>query len=271
VRQPRRLWSSIDRASESDRRATLQSDKPPREASGKASVADGLCLVHAGKQNMGAIGKRGGQRSAASRNGLSDEVADQKLIGLGKRRLEQLVNSENEQVALRAATALYSYRAQQPPSEPASVEAGPVPAGRGVSLAKLIEIFVFDAKGALDDEFAAVILRSAAKVRDLQAAGVLSPTVVDAEHEAPAESDLDVERPETECTAIFPEADLAELDRWRAGASGVYAEDRFTPAGGRVGKRDPTARSAGDVAAADPDPDRVDASEWIRHAEGAEV
>jgi hypothetical protein len=155
---------------------------------GKASVEGGLCLVHAGKQNMAAIGSAGGRASAASRNGLTEHVADEKLRNLGKRRLEALVNSDNEQIALRAATALYSYRAQQPPRN--ALESSYDPSdpphlinGKPVSIAAVLEVAVFDAQGLLDDELATVILRSATRVRKLEAEGKLSPTFVDEEPE----------------------------------------------------------------------------------------
>jgi hypothetical protein len=119
--------------------------------------------------------------------GIDDSVADDRLRAKAKARLEQMLDSADESKRLAAARALYSYQAQKPPNEPASISDGPPPSGRGVSFAKLLAVFVFEAEGAVDQELADVILRSAKKVRELQAAGEVEPTFVDQELEAGVE------------------------------------------------------------------------------------
>jgi hypothetical protein len=105
------------------------------------------------------MGKAGGRASATSRNGLNDDVADAKLIGLGKRRLEQLVNSDNEQVALRAATALYSYRAQSPPASEAPTT--PERPGYGdTTVADIFRVLVFEAHGAFDEDMKRLVVEA---------------------------------------------------------------------------------------------------------------
>jgi hypothetical protein len=61
--------------------------------------------------DMRAAGRFGGRGRARSMLGISDELADTNLREHCRARLEMLVNSDNEQVALRAATAPFSYRA----------------------------------------------------------------------------------------------------------------------------------------------------------------
>lgn len=84
---------------------------------GKPSVEDGLCLVHAGKQNMAEIGAKGGRGRTRSMLGIDDSVADDKLRAKAKARLEEMLDSTDESKRLAAARALYSYQAQKPPNE----------------------------------------------------------------------------------------------------------------------------------------------------------
>jgi hypothetical protein len=72
--------------------------------------------------------------------GVSDVVADERLRQQGKKALEELVNSPNESVRLRAATALYSYRAAAPPPDP--VEFKPQTAGKPVVLRDLLIVAI---------------------------------------------------------------------------------------------------------------------------------
>jgi hypothetical protein len=83
--------------------------------------------------------------------------------------------SDNEQVRLRAAQSLYSYRAQAAPSEERQAHEGGAVRTDGrrvISLADLLELATDTTQGVLDDaRMQDVVLQAAEKVRELQAAG----------------------------------------------------------------------------------------------------
>ena len=125
---------------------------------------------------MRAIGAAGGRGSVRSRLGLSDDVADEGLREKARRRLEKVLDGDDEAAALRAAQSLYSYRAAQAPAnhERRGGEGGVyLASGRKVvSLADVLELCL-EAKGIYDDaRLQDVVLRAAEHVRELQAAGV---------------------------------------------------------------------------------------------------
>jgi hypothetical protein len=117
---------------------------------------------------MRELGRKGGKASVRSRLGL-DVDADVTLREKARKRLEAQLDSDNERSAQAAARALYSYGPAKPPADaepetwPQSIE------HRGVTIARILEIAVFEAQGAVDDELADVVLRSSAKVRELKA------------------------------------------------------------------------------------------------------
>jgi hypothetical protein len=125
---------------------------------------------------MRAIGAAGGRGSVRSRLGLSDEVADEGLREKARRRLEKVLDGDDEAAALRAAQSLYSYRAAQPPADHRRREGEDgvyLASGRKVvSLADVLELCL-EAKGIYDDaRLQDVVLRAAEHVRELQAGGV---------------------------------------------------------------------------------------------------
>jgi hypothetical protein len=120
---------------------------------GKRAVVDGLCLVHAGKQNMAELGKLGGRGRTRSVLGISDAVADDKLRAQAKTALEEALNSDNEQVRLRAAQSLYSYRSQEAPREPATAPEHPERGVFGIAdlAAMAAELKVFNQSGGMTE------------------------------------------------------------------------------------------------------------------------
>jgi hypothetical protein len=135
---------------------------------------------------MRELGRKGGKASVKSRLGL-DVDADESLRAKARQRLHSMLDSDNPQLALRAAQSLFSYSSAKPPNELAGVEgAGAVRAmvnGKPVTIASLLEVAVFEARGVLDGELADVILKSAAEVRTRQAAGEIASTWRDVELE----------------------------------------------------------------------------------------
>jgi hypothetical protein len=79
---------------------------------------------------MVATGRLGGRGRTRSVLGISDAVADEGLRAQAKLALENALASDNEQVRLRAAQSLYSYRSQEAPRDAART--GPDHPGRGV-------------------------------------------------------------------------------------------------------------------------------------------
>jgi hypothetical protein len=126
---------------------------------------------------MRATGAAGGRGSVRSRLGLSDDIADEGLREKARRRLERVLDGDDEAAALRAAQSLYSYRAAQPPADlkPPDGEDGVYLASgrRVISLADLLELGLDEAEGIFDEaRMQDVILRAAERVRELQAGGV---------------------------------------------------------------------------------------------------
>ena len=72
------------------------------------------------------MGQKGGQARTRSVLGISDDVADPDLRAMARKRLEQLVNSDDERAALAAARALYSYGPQRPPAGETPAEHQPI-------------------------------------------------------------------------------------------------------------------------------------------------
>jgi hypothetical protein len=186
---------------------------------------------------MRELGRKGGKASVRSRLGL-DVDADVTLQEKARRRLEAQLDSDDERLAQAAARALYSYGPAKPPADADERNSLQDMPHRGVTIAKVLEVAVFEAQGMVDNELAGMILRSAAKVRELQAAGKLSPNFVDQLEEEAVErftagierladrkqndvpSDLaSLERKRAEESLSHPEDDLAELERlaWRRG------------------------------------------------------
>ena len=108
--------------------------------------------------------------------GISEAVADESLRAQAKQALEQALGSDNEQVRLRAAQSLYSYRAAAPPSTSGTVASEGLWLQDGrkvVGLADLLELCLQRDRGVFDSaRMQDVILRAAQRVRELQAAGV---------------------------------------------------------------------------------------------------
>ena len=84
----------------------------------RSASSDGLCKVHAGLQDMKALGRAGGQARTRSVLAITDDVVDDRLRTKAKARLEALLDSEDEGKRLAAARALYSYGPTKPPNDP---------------------------------------------------------------------------------------------------------------------------------------------------------
>jgi hypothetical protein len=69
------------------------------------------CTVHDPERprDMRELGRRGGRRSPIEKLRVA---ADDSLREKARKRLEQVLEGDDEAAALRAATALYSYRAE---------------------------------------------------------------------------------------------------------------------------------------------------------------
>jgi hypothetical protein len=171
---------------------------------------------------MRELGRKGGRASVKSRHGLTDEVADDELRGLARKRLREMLDSGHPQHVLSAAKSLFSYASSKAPADAAEGNSWQDLPHRGVTIAKVLEIAVFEAQGMVDDALADVVLRSAAKARELKAAGKLSPTFVDQlEDEAVERFTADIERladrkqndEQNDEPAVHAEDGLAELER----------------------------------------------------------
>jgi hypothetical protein len=82
-------------------------------------VKNGLCTAHQPDANMRELGQKGGIASGRARLGIiSPELADDNLRAQARRRLEKLVNSSDEKVALQASRALFSYGLTPAPGDP---------------------------------------------------------------------------------------------------------------------------------------------------------
>jgi hypothetical protein len=87
------------------------------ERCGKRAVRGRFCLVHAGAQDMAALGHAGGKASVRSRLGLDPELANGRLRKKAKARLEAMLDSDDERTVLTAARSLYSYSPTRAPSD----------------------------------------------------------------------------------------------------------------------------------------------------------
>jgi hypothetical protein len=84
------------------------------ERCGARAVERGLCAAHAGKVDMGAIGRKGGLRSPLTK--LRRE-ADDGLRSQAREVLSQALRGEQvDKHVLDAARSLFSYRSDVPPS-----------------------------------------------------------------------------------------------------------------------------------------------------------
>jgi hypothetical protein len=86
--------------------------------------------------------------------GIDESVADDKLRSQAKKALEAALNSENEQVRLRAALSLYSYRAAPPPDERPQDEQHSARRVYGIAdlVAGAADCKIFSQLGGLDEE-----------------------------------------------------------------------------------------------------------------------
>ena len=144
----------------------------------RAVTPEGHCAMHGGLTDPRELGRLGGQSRSRKLLGISDTVADENLRAKAKKALEQALSSENDQVRLRAAQSLYSYRAAPPPSEreeQAPTDGRFLADGRRVvNLADVLELCL---EGGVTGIFESaqmqdVILRAADRVRELQAEGI---------------------------------------------------------------------------------------------------
>jgi hypothetical protein len=116
----------------------------------------GLCAAHSGRVDMRELGRRGGKARERTVLGVvaANEAADDSLRALARQQLEELLRSENEQVRLRAASALFSYGSTRPPEaadgQPFNVAAFKA---RPHSLGEILAFL--DKSGSLGDVFAA--------------------------------------------------------------------------------------------------------------------
>src|SRR5207247_6614585 len=80
--------------------------------------SDGVCIVHAGEQDMRALGRRGGMTRGRRALGIDAELpSDAELLELVRQVFWQTMNDSNATTGekLRAASALHSFRATEPP------------------------------------------------------------------------------------------------------------------------------------------------------------
>ena len=80
---------------------------------------DGLCPSHSGAVNMREIGRKGGQASIY--DPLVDDAlgatADAKVRKLARQKLNELIDDENTQIALRACIAVAAFSPERPVSD----------------------------------------------------------------------------------------------------------------------------------------------------------
>jgi hypothetical protein len=147
------------------------------EPCGRIATEGRFCVVHSGKLDLRAVGRLGGRGRTRSVLGISDEVADEKLRAQAAKRLEALVHSDNESIAVRAATALHSYRAVEAPREPRAHERVET---RPRKVVGLRDVLAFAEEiGALNDLIPdEMILRAAERVRERRESGEPDPSVV---------------------------------------------------------------------------------------------
>jgi Family of unknown function (DUF5763) len=103
--------------SEKRRGAQCRAVKSNGERCRAIAGSGGYCSLHSDPGRARELGKLGGRGRTRSVLSIDPTVADDDLRAQARRRLELLVNSEDERTALAAARALYSYSAQRPPDE----------------------------------------------------------------------------------------------------------------------------------------------------------
>jgi hypothetical protein len=218
------------------KRACSATNKRGEPCRARPVTRDGKCAMHGGLSDPRAMGQAGGRGRTRSVLGISDEAADDQLRPQAKKRLESLVASDNEQIALRASAALYSYRSQAPPADQAAWQAGQgaydKDGKRVVGLAQILELFTDTIEGGLEDErLANALMAAAAKVSKLRDKGRVE---VDADFVVMRRSEMeagsakftaDVERlaarresstppvEDSDEPAVHAPDDLAELER----------------------------------------------------------
>jgi hypothetical protein len=115
------------------------------------AVTDGLCLVHAGAQDMKALGRRGGSVRPLTK---LRKQADDELREKARLALAEALDSSDERRRFEAARSLFSYRPTEAPREERKHEA---PTGkRGRPVVGLADVIAFaeenNALGALGIE-----------------------------------------------------------------------------------------------------------------------
>jgi hypothetical protein len=136
----------------------------------RRATDNGCCVVHAGKLDMRAIGRRGGQQSVRSRLGLDPEVADGRLRKKAKARLEELLDSDDETKRLAAARALYSVGPQKPPPDEGRASSWQPPAfSDSRRITSLADVIDFTAQIGLTPAVAGAIERAHARLMEYQA------------------------------------------------------------------------------------------------------
>jgi hypothetical protein len=158
--------------------ATNKAGEPCRSTSVDAG---GFCAVHGGKVDMRELGSRGGRQSVRSRLSLDHSVADDRLRAKAKRRLEALLDSDDESKRLSAARALYSYSAVKPPNDEESKNCECARGGwcsahgyqarhrEPFKVVDVLKVFLLDAEGILDDpEIQRIVIEAYTRIPDVQ-------------------------------------------------------------------------------------------------------
>jgi hypothetical protein len=81
-----------------------------------ASSGSDYCPAHSG-QNMRAVGQKGGQKSPGSKAVQAGISKDDPLRDKARDRLDEMLDSPNEQIRMRAATSLFGYGVDRPETE----------------------------------------------------------------------------------------------------------------------------------------------------------
>jgi hypothetical protein len=140
------------------------------EPCGKRAVNDGLCLVHAGAQDMRKLGAKGGSVRPLTklRKAADDELREQARQVLADAMAGKAVDKQQ----LDAARSLFAYRAVEAPREAREherVETRPVPRA---TLANVLDFAATEAQGVLENpELVTALERAHAKAQELKAHG----------------------------------------------------------------------------------------------------
>jgi hypothetical protein len=78
---------------------------------------DGLCIAHDGQTNMRALGQKGGQKPPGAKAVQAAISKEDPLRGKARVRLDEMLDSPNEQIRMRAASTLFGYGVDRPESE----------------------------------------------------------------------------------------------------------------------------------------------------------